>query len=116
VISHLRANATQPLRVPTGLCLVWAHVTCQSRLCAENGVLTPHGGHGGSGGGLLNRTAGDVADELEATLLARCVRAAGQDGVVGDCANINAGCGTYRLTLEHRDGGRLADDGAVLRA
>jgi hypothetical protein len=43
------------------------------------------------------------------------VRAAGQDGVVGDCANINAGCGTYRLTLEHRDGGRLADDGAVLR-
>lgn len=106
MIARLRANATQALSVPAGLCLVWFEATCQSRLCAQKPPLlsSPHGG----GTVLLNRTAGDVADELESVLLGPCVLATGSDGVAGDCADMNSlTCGTYRLTLEHYGGGRL---------
>ncbi|KAI1876304.1 hypothetical protein JX265_003830 [Neoarthrinium moseri] len=79
----------QVLTVPNGLCMVWFQGTCMSRLCAKNGASKG-----------LNITSDTIVGQLSGTLLNDCVKV-GQDGVAGDCANMNGNCGTYRLTFEH---------------
>ncbi|KAI0123092.1 hypothetical protein BJ170DRAFT_599735 [Xylariales sp. AK1849] len=91
VIDDIRAIPGN-LTVPNGLCMVWYEGTCLTRFCA--GGATIH---------QLNRTSGSVVDELAGTLMNDCVKQ-GQDGVSGDCANMNYHCGTYRLSLEHHGG------------
>ncbi|ETS80351.1 hypothetical protein PFICI_07880 [Pestalotiopsis fici W106-1] len=84
-------TADQPsFTVPSGLCLTWWQGTCMSRLCAKSGA--PLRG--------LNKTSGSVVGELRDVILNDCVRT-GLEGMAGDCANMDANCGSYRLTLEH---------------
>ncbi|KAF7533881.1 hypothetical protein G7054_g6685 [Neopestalotiopsis clavispora] len=87
-------GADQPsFNIPNGLCLAWYQGTCMSRLCAKSGGSLRVG---------LEKTKESVVGELRDVLLSDCVvGAGGLEGMSGDCANMDANCGTYRLTLEH---------------
>ncbi|KAH8664112.1 hypothetical protein BX600DRAFT_436680 [Xylariales sp. PMI_506] len=88
VINDIRAIPGN-LTAPNGLCLMWYEGTCLSRFCSRPSAVNG-----------VTRTSASLADELEFILLNNCV-AAGQDGISGDCANMNANCGTYRASLVH---------------
>lgn len=96
IIDRISAAGAPSFTVPSGLCLTWWQGTCMSRLCAKTGAPPSSASRGGG----LNKTAASLLGELEDVILDDCVRA-GQDGMSGDCANLDANCGSYRLTLEH---------------
>ncbi|KAK8101578.1 uncharacterized protein PG998_007008 [Apiospora kogelbergensis] len=73
-----------------GLCLVWLEGTCKARFCAADSVTRVG----------LNQTFQWVGQQLD-HLFQDCV-VGGQDGLKGDCLDLNGGCGFYRLHLEHR--------------
>ncbi|KAK6219183.1 hypothetical protein LQW54_002432 [Pestalotiopsis sp. IQ-011] len=96
IIDRISAAGAPSFTVPSGLCLTWWQGTCMSRLCAKTGAPPSSAARGGG----LNKTAASMLGELEDVILDDCVRG-GQDGMSGDCANLDANCGSYRLTLEH---------------
>ncbi|KAK8041182.1 hypothetical protein PG994_014189 [Apiospora phragmitis] len=73
-----------------GTCLVWMEGTCKARFCAADQV-TAQG---------LDQTFQWVGQQLD-HLFRDCI-VDGQDGLKGDCEDLNGGCGFYRVHLEHR--------------
>ncbi|KAK8017621.1 hypothetical protein PG993_013947 [Apiospora rasikravindrae] len=74
-----------------GTCLVWMEGTCKARFCAGDEVTYREG---------LNQTFQWVGEQL-GHLFRYCV-VNGQDGLKGDCEDLNGGCGFYRVHLGHR--------------
>ncbi|KAI1432655.1 hypothetical protein GGR50DRAFT_581079 [Xylaria sp. CBS 124048] len=78
----------QRLDVYSGVCLNWAHETCNIRFCAQPWVLDT-----------VNRTASWIYNWANNTLM-NCVES-GQYSLMGDSLNLNGNGGTYRLHIEH---------------
>ncbi|KAK7910974.1 hypothetical protein PG985_013455 [Apiospora marii] len=78
------------LNVLPGTCLVWLEGTCGARFCAAEEVTFKG----------LNQTFQWVGEQLD-HLFRYCI-VNGQDGLKGDCEDLNGSCGFYRLHLEHR--------------
>lgn len=90
VIAEVRSR-TGAFSLVSDLCLLWMHGSCMARLCAVDDDTET---------AALNQSYAWVGDRLDS--LQQDCASHGQDGMRGDCGNLNGYCGTYRLFLEHR--------------